>query len=223
MGDTYYRIVRALGRPVFGLASRPTVLHRERIDRPGALLIAPNHLSPYDVPCLIASTRQLLDFVSIVELFRNHLSAWFLGNMNAFPLDRGRVDPATTRKILDRLVRGRKLVMFPEGQIRRPETSLLAGGTFKPSVARLARLADAPLVPCVVLATGAFARAAAWAPVRRTRYAVAFGEPFRVDPSGDETAACDAAVARLRAAYESLYAELRHASGLTVGDSPWRT
>lgn len=221
MPDSFYRVVRAIGRPVFWAASRAIVLHGDRIDRPGAMLIAPNHLSPYDVPCLIASTGQLLDFVSIVEVFRNRAAAWFLGNMNAFPLDRGRVDPATTRKIVDRLERGRKVVMFPEGQIRRAETSLLRGGTFKPSVVRLARLAGAPVVPCVVLGTGAFGRAGAWLPLRRTRYAVAFGEPMRVDDAiGDDDDV--AALERLRGAYAALYDELRAASGLTVADSPWR-
>jgi 1-acyl-sn-glycerol-3-phosphate acyltransferase len=222
MGDTYYKIVRALGRPAFWASSRPTVLHADRIDRPGPMLIAPNHLSPYDVAVLIAATPQLLDFVSIVEVFRNPLSAWFLGNMNAFPLDRGRVDPATTRKIVDRLERGRKVVMFPEGQIRRPDQSLLNGGTFKPSVARLAQIAQAPIIPTVVLATGAFARHTAWLPLRRTKYAVAFGEPIQIPSGGHEQQASATALDEMKRAYHALYSELSKASGLTVFDSPWR-
>jgi 1-acyl-sn-glycerol-3-phosphate acyltransferase len=222
MSDAFYRFVRFVGRPAFWTSSRPTVLHAEGLDAAGAMLIAPNHLSPYDVPCLMASTRQLLDFVSIVEVFRNPLAGRFLGGMNAFPLDRGRVDAGTTRRILDRLERGRKVVMFPEGRIRRATDSLLAGGGFNPSVVRLARLAGAPIVPCVVLATGAYARPGAWLPLRRTRYGVAFGAPFRVERGEDERAECAAGVERLRGAYEALYRELAGASGLTVEDSPWR-
>src|SRR3954468_1005403 len=100
MSDAYYTLVRTIGRPAFWLASRETFLHADRIDRPGPLIIAPNHLSPYDVPCIMCSTRRHLDFVSVVEFFRNPLSAWFLRGMNAFPLDRGRVDAGTTRTIL---------------------------------------------------------------------------------------------------------------------------
>lgn len=222
MPDVFYRFVRFAGRPAFWTSSRPTVLHVNRLDAPGAMLIAPNHLSPYDVPCLMASTRQLLDFVSIVELFENRLTAWFLGGMNAFPLDRGRVDTGTTRRILDRLERGRKVVMFPEGRIRTAADSLLAGGAFNPSVVRLARLADVPIVPCVVLATGAYARPAAWLPLRRTRYAVAFGQALRVAREGDERAACADGLTRLTAAYDRLYKELVEASGLSLTDSPWR-
>jgi 1-acyl-sn-glycerol-3-phosphate acyltransferase len=221
MSDLYYTIVRSIGRPAFWVASRETFLHRERlVDHPGPVIVAPNHLSPYDVPCIMASTPRHLDFVSVVEFFRNRLSAWFLTGMNAFPLDRGRVDPATTRKILDRLARGRTIAMFPEGNIRTPATSLLAGGPFKPSVTRVARLAGVPIIPCVVLATGAFARPTAWLPLKRTRYAVAYGEPITVDPGGDEKEACARAAEKLKDVYAALYAELSAASGLTINDSP---
>jgi 1-acyl-sn-glycerol-3-phosphate acyltransferase len=222
MSDVFYYVVRSVGWPAFFLSSSPTVLHADRLDEPGPMIIAPNHLSPYDVPCLMASTRRKLDFVSIVELFRNPVLGWFLRSMNAFPLDRGRRDSSATRKILERLERGRKVVMFPEGQIRTATTSLLAGGAFKESVVRLARLANVPIVPCVVLATGAFARPKAWLPFRRTRYAVAFCEPLHVERGENEESDCVLATQRLKRAYEEGYGELREASGLSVADSPWR-
>ena len=222
MSDAFYHVVRSVGWPAFYLASSPVVLHADRLNVAGAMLIAPNHLSPYDVPCLMASTQRTLDFVSIVELFRNPVLRWFLGSMNAFPLDRGRRDAGATRKILERLERGRRVVMFPEGQIRTAATSLLAGGGFKESVVRLARLANVPMVPCVVLATGAFARPRAWLPFRRTRYAVNFCEPMRVAHSENEEADCAEALDRLKLAYVEGYAELQAASGLSVTDSPWR-
>jgi 1-acyl-sn-glycerol-3-phosphate acyltransferase len=222
MSDVFYKVVRFVGRPVFALSSSAVVLHAGRVPERGAVIVAPNHLSPYDVACLIRTTRRPLDFVSIVEVFRKPLVGWFLGRMNAFPLDRGRVDPATTRRILDRLERGRAVAMFPEGRIRTAATSVLSGAAFNPSVTRLARLAGAPIVPCVLLGTGAYGRAAAWLPLRRTRYAICFGEPIVVDGAGEEKASCAEAAGRLRGAYEGLYAELREASGLTVGDSPWR-
>ena len=222
MSDLFYRVVRTVGRPVFWMASSPTVLHAERLKKTGAVILAPNHLSPYDVPCLMASTRRGLDFVSIAELFRKPVVGWFLTSMNAFGLDRSRRDPATARTILDRLERGRAVAMFPEGQIRRAENSVLSGGAFKTSVTRLARLAGVPIVPCVVLATGVFSRPGAWLPLKRARYGVHFGEPLWVSRVGEEEAACTEAAERLRRAYEAGYAELRAVSGLRVEDSPWR-
>jgi 1-acyl-sn-glycerol-3-phosphate acyltransferase len=222
MSDPFYYLVRYLGLPAFRTSSRPTVLHADRLNRPGALLIAPNHLSPYDIPCLMASTRHPLDFVSIVEIFQNPLLARFLRGMNAFPLDRRRVDAAATRQILDRLARGRKVVIFPEGRIRRPDESLLTGADFNPSVLRLARLASTPILPAVILATGAYARPTAWLPFRQTRYAIAFGHPLDVPQTEDEPTTQAQSLTELRHAYNTLYTELRQASGLSVTDSPWR-
>jgi 1-acyl-sn-glycerol-3-phosphate acyltransferase len=222
MPDAFYRLVRFIGYPAFALSASPTVLHAHRIKRPGPFIVAPNHLSPYDIPCLMGTTPRPIDFVSITGIFQNRLAAWFMRNMNAFPLDRSRVDPLTTRIILDRLKRGRVIAMFPEGNIRTPEKSLLNGHPFKPSVIRLARLANVPIIPCVMLATGAYSRASAWLPIKRTRYAINFGEAIEVDPAGDNAAACASAFSKLERAYSLLYSQLRSASGLTVADSPWR-
>src|SRR5690242_9398197 len=141
MSDWYYRIVRDLGYHAFFVSSSPLVLHKERVPKRGGCLIAPTHFSAYDIPCLMATIWRPLDFVSIQELFEKPLVKWFFTNMNAMPLERWRVDPKTTRMILDRLERGRAVVMFPEGRIPDESDSVLAGGTFKTSALRLARVA----------------------------------------------------------------------------------
>lgn len=222
MSDAFYRLVRYMGRPAFFRASRPVYLHADRVPTTGPVIVAANHLSPYDIPCLMGAFDRPLDFVSIVEVFRNPLVAWFYRNMNAFPLDRRRADPATTRIILDRLRRGRAVAMFPEGRIPPPQESMLTGWPVRWSIVRLARLAGAPIVPGVVLGTGVFSRPSAWKPVGKTKYAVSFGHPVVVDSQEDEATACAAAEVQLMAAYRDVYAELSAASGLTVLDQPWR-
>src|SRR5438045_3002539 len=112
MGDAFYRFVVLTGRMPFWISSRPVVLHAERARRAGPFILAANHTSPYDVPLLMRHTPRRLDFVSIIEVFRNPLVAWFYSHMNAFPVDRSRRDPATVRIILDRLARGRVVAMF---------------------------------------------------------------------------------------------------------------
>jgi 1-acyl-sn-glycerol-3-phosphate acyltransferase len=219
MSDVFYTIVRTLGRPIFWVSSSPTVLHADRVRAiRGPLILVPNHLSPFDIPCLMASTRRRLDFLAAAEFFRSPAVGRFFRRMNAFPVDRGQVDAAATRVILNRLDRGRTVAMFPEGRLRTPAASLLNGGKFNASVTRIAQLAGAPIVPCVVLGTGAYARASAWLPLRRIRYAVNFGEPIAV-PAGEEADA----ILRLRRAYDDLYDELRGASGLTAESDPWST
>lgn len=222
MSDAFYRLVRCIGRPAFMRSSRPVFLHRDRVPATGPVIVASNHLSPYDIPCLMGTVDRPLDFVSIVEMFRNPLVAWFFRSMNAFPLDRGRVDPGTTRIILDRLRRGRAVAMFPEGRIRPPDESMLTGKPVRWSVVRLARLAGSPIVPAVVLGTGVFSRPSAWKPVGKTVFGGALGHPIIVDAQKDEASACAAAETQLMAAYRELYAELSAATGLTVTDQPWR-
>lgn len=204
MSDWFYNAVWYACWPAFGVSSSPIVLHPERPRRAGAYLLAANHLSPYDVPCLMKESGRKIDFVSITEVFRNPLLAWFYGNMNAFPLDRGRVDIGATRTILDRLERGRAVGIFPEGAIRTEENSVLNGGRIKPGVARLARLANVPILPTVVLGTSAYRRILSWAPLRRVRYGINYGEP--IDPSTSKDV--QDLQQRLLAAYRSLHAEL---------------
>lgn len=169
--------------------------------------MAANHLSPYDVPCLIKESGRKIDFVSTTEVFRNPLMAWFYGNMNAFPLDRGRVDVGATRTILERLQRGRVVGIFPEGVIRTEENSVLNGGRIKPGVVRLAKLANVPILPTVILGTSAYRRVLSWAPIRRIRYGINYGEP--IDPAASKD--IDDLQQQLLAAYRLLHAELLQA------------
>ena len=223
MSDLFYHAVRWAGWVPWMLSSRPTVLHRERVPASGRVLLAPNHLSPYDVLCLIASLHRPVDFLSITEMFRVRAVGWFFSHMNAFPLDRRRNDYGAVRAMIGRLERERALAIFPEGGIRKPSESLLAGGKFSPGIVRVARLGDAPIVPCVMLGTGVFSRPAAWAPFRRGRYGVAFGEAIRVGAGPEAKQEEKLALERLRRAYAELYQELSAESGLDVHSQPWRT
>jgi 1-acyl-sn-glycerol-3-phosphate acyltransferase len=178
------------------------------------MILAANHLSPYDIPCLMYASPRPLDFVSVTEVFENRFTAWLYGSMNAFPLDRHRPDTPTVRTVVRRLERGRAIAMFPEGKIRTPETSLLSGGPIKPGVAGLSRLCNAAVVPCVILGTGAFGPIKTFLPLRSVRWGAIFGEPMRPDPDAPEREARDAFVATLRTTFDSLFAELKNAMGI---------
>lgn len=212
MSDLAYKAVCFVGRHPFWVSSRPVRLHLDRIPADGPAIVAPTHLSPFDVPCLMAaSKRRNLDFVSVVEFQRTFFVGWLFTHMNCVFLDRGRVDTATVRAVLDRLAERRMVVMFPEGRIREWKDSAALGKPFKTGVARMARMSGAPIVPVVQLGTGQFGKWWAWLPLRRVRYGMIVGEP--IAPRADlEPAAAEADLtARLSAAYVSLTAELRQA------------
>jgi 1-acyl-sn-glycerol-3-phosphate acyltransferase len=208
VSELFYNIVHTIGSAIFWVSSRPTLLHVDRSRRKGAYVLASNHHSPYDVPLLIYHTKRKLDFVSTVEVFSNRFAGWFYGNMNAFPLDRSKPDSPTVRTILDRLARGRVVAMFPEGGFRKPEDSVIHGGRMRPGVARLAQMANVPVIPVVVLHSKVYQSLTAWLPLKRMRYGLIYGEPITLNPNLPKPEAATAMEEDLKAAFIRLNQEL---------------
>jgi len=208
VSDWFYQLVKIVGTPAFLVSASPVILHADRAARKGAYILASTHFSPYDVSCLIKDTPRHLDFVSIVEMFRIPWVKWFFGNMNAMPLDRGRVDTVTTRTILDRLAKGRAVAMFPEGRVQDDAGSVLNGGKIRPGVFGLAQKANAPIIPCVILGTRAYHERIHWAPLRRTVYGINYGNPIFPSEQWNDIAFAEK---ELRDAFHTLHVELLEA------------
>jgi 1-acyl-sn-glycerol-3-phosphate acyltransferase len=217
MSDAFYTFVKGIGTPAFWVSSRPIVTGLQHIPPSGPCIIAATHQSPSDVPLLIRHSPRHLDFVSIVEVFRQPLVGWLYHNLNAFPLDRAKADPATVRVVLDRLRQGRVIAMFPEGGFRHGARSVVHGGSIRPGIARIAALARAPIVPCVVLNSLLYARFQSWLPLRQTRYALAFSAPI-LPEAADTTG--ERVEARLVSELRALHARLLAQSGLTDLNAP---
>lgn len=211
MSDAFYNLVWHLGHHAFWVSSSPTVLNAEVTRRAGAYILASNHSSPYDIPLLMRHSARNLDFVSIVEVFRKPLVGWFYGSMNAFPLDRSKPDSPTVRIILDRLAKGRAVAMFPEGGFRKEADSVINGGRMKPGIGRLAQLADVPIIPVVIVGSSLYSRVLAWAPIRRTRYGIHYGQPLEVRKDLEKSEAAQDIETRLREAFVRLHRELQSA------------
>ena len=58
------------------------------------------------------------------------------------------------------------------------------------------QLADAPVIPCVIIGTDAYYKVRSWLPLRRVRYGANFGEPITVYAPGSAGAADYRAAAR---------------------------
>jgi 1-acyl-sn-glycerol-3-phosphate acyltransferase len=207
--DGSYWFVRNVGYHAFWASSSPVWLHRDRIPKAGPMILAPTHLSPFDVPCLMATMPRSIDFMSITDFLGKPFVESLFRRVNCLFLDRGRVDPHTVREAVRRLHRGRALAMFPEGHIRAWKDSVVHGMPFKPGVARIAQIANAPIVPCVILNTGAYLKWKSWLPGAGTKYGVNFGHPLhpRTDLSVEESQ--QELMTRLSRAYVDLYRQLR--------------
>jgi 1-acyl-sn-glycerol-3-phosphate acyltransferase len=210
MGDLYYKAVWMICAPPLWAGSRRVLLHRDRVPRKGPFILAPNHLSPYDVACLMLSTRRHLDFLSIVEMQRKPWAGPFFRNMNCVFVDRERRDNPSVHAMERRLRAGRVIAMFPEGYIRREEDSVIHGGKFRPGVVRLAQLSGAPILPCVVLGAANYSTPWRWIPLKLWKQGINYGELIHVPAEGGEEAAAKA-LEKLKTAYLALYSELRGA------------
>ena len=217
MSDLFYSAFVTAARHVFWLSSKPVVIGTEHTRLEGAYILAANHSSPFDVAVLIRHAKRHVDFLSITEVFKKPLVGWFYGSMNAFPLDRSRRDPKTVKTMVDRLKRGRVIGMFPEGGLRGGEQSVLKTRKIKPGVGRLALLANVPIVPAVVVGSAGYLRPGAWAPIRKTRYGVIFGEAILPEGTAEEMEG--RYVERLIGLHEQLIAVAPHLIPSPAGES----
>jgi 1-acyl-sn-glycerol-3-phosphate acyltransferase len=211
---------RLLLKILFGPFSRTRVLYAERANRPGAFILAANHISHFDPPMLTCALRRKIDWMAMAELFEKPWSARYFRAVDAFPTDRSRVDRAAVKTALARLKEGRVVGMFPEGGIRAGRTSVLEGAPLRPGSAALAQMGDVPVVPCVLLGSDGFYAKSSWRPFWRVRVWIAFGEPIAA-PAGVSKAESRRLVEeQLVETLRSLYGELRERFSLADADLP---
>jgi carboxylesterase len=143
--------------------SRDNELHvdgAENVPREGGVLLAVNHQSWLDVQVLVASCPRRVHFIAKTE-FETWPVLRHLIRLSQSVFVRRGGDDAALESIAAGLRAGWAIAIFPEGTIpgeedipRRavdPETGLLPGHT---GVARLALMADVPVIPVGVSGTG---------------------------------------------------------------------
>lgn len=134
---------------IFKLLAQVKVEGKEKTPVNGALILATNHLTNFDVlPLQIALTRPIF-FMGKEELFRNPLMDWAFRQLGGFPVHRGASDEWALRHAETILRRGQVLGIFPEGTRSR-------GKGLKPAktgVARLAMTLNCPILPVALHGT----------------------------------------------------------------------
>jgi 1-acyl-sn-glycerol-3-phosphate acyltransferase len=189
--------------------------------RKGAWILAANHISHFDPPLIGIALRRKIDWMGMVELFRQPLFGAWLRAVDAFPVDRAHLDRQAVRIALTRLRAGHALGMFPEGGIRDGSGSVLEGATTRPGVAGLSQITGAPIIPCVIIgADRCYALPRLWRPGRRIPVWIGFGQPIIAPAGGDRAAARTDLEAALAVAFRQLAIEMRQHFQLTQDDLP---
>lgn len=211
MSDLHYNIVWVIGNHIFWASSRPTIINREMTRRQGAYILASIHLSSYDAPLLIRHNVRKVDFLGSADLFAKPFPRWFYSGMNTIRVNRAQRDSSSVRQMLDRLRRGRVVGMFPEGNVRSIADSVLRGGKIRPGVGRLAKLANVPIIPAVIVNADMYTKVDNWLPLKRVWYGIIYGQPLEIDPKVDPELAAEELEQRMCARFLELHDELRQA------------
>jgi 1-acyl-sn-glycerol-3-phosphate acyltransferase len=142
----------------------------ENLPRSGAVILASNHLTNYDVfPLQFALPRPIF-FMGKQELFRPGLVDAGMRHMGGFPVQRGVQDEWALQHARRVLEHGQVLGMFPEGTRNRGKGLKSA----KTGVARLALSTGSPIVPVALHGPQYMFRRFP----RRTPLHVSVGEPI---------------------------------------------
>ena len=109
----------------------------------GRLIIACNHISFADPAVIISHFPYSIHFIAKSELFENPVTAFFLSNLNAFPVRRGLSDRDALKYACKILDDDKILGIFPEGRRVRSAVPEKA----KRGVAFIARRSGADVLP----------------------------------------------------------------------------
>lgn len=125
------------------------VIGIENVPERGGVIIASNHVSYLDPIVLGVSTKRKLYFITKKEAFNNIFGRIILNKLNAFPVDRKKIDMFAFKKTISILKVGGALGIFPEG------TRSLNGELqeLKLGVVKIAMKAGVPIIPVGIIGT----------------------------------------------------------------------
>src|SRR5215469_16953453 len=150
-----------------------SVYNPERVPLNGPVILAANHASYLDPPLVGAGIRRGINYLARENLFRFPVIGWVLHEWNCVPVDREGGGAKGLKAILDRLLDGGAIILFPEGTRTRDGKLQPARSGIGLTVIK----STAPVVPVRVFGTfEAFGRHMRFPKPRRIM--VKYGQPM---------------------------------------------
>lgn len=100
---------------VFKTYFRGKAFNRERIPLNGPVILASNHASFIDPPFIGCFLNRTINYLARESLFRWPAVGWLLRSWQSVPVDREGGGAKGLKAILDRLLAGGAILLFPEG------------------------------------------------------------------------------------------------------------
>ncbi len=217
--NLWWRLGVPLAAAIVRVLFRVRVTGIHHVPLAGPAILAFNHVSVLDGPCIAVETawrrRRATRFLVAAEVFDQPVSGWFLRRYRQIPIRRGERDAGALDQAIATIALGALAGIAPEGAVS-PEAGPLH--RIRSGIARIALPAQVPVIPTGIW--GSHRRwpkgGPRWTAPLRPRLGIAFGEP--VEPKGDpsEQEDIEAFVERVR---ETLEEQLSRARVL-AGDPP---
>lgn len=185
----------------FRLYCRSEVYGAENVPLTGPVILASNHASFLDPPLVGSSLPREVNYLGRESLFRFPVVRSILRSVNSVPVNRDGGGGAGLRAILDRLLIGGAILLFPEGT-RTPDGKLQRA---KSGIGLTVIKSNAAVVPVRVFGTFDALGRNRKVP-RRVQVCVRFGKPVDFTALREEAKACGKP--RLKEIYQQVADEL---------------
>jgi 1-acyl-sn-glycerol-3-phosphate acyltransferase len=106
-----YTLCNLVGKVAFDFK----VYGRENLIEEGAAILASNHQSYLDPPCIGMACRNDIYYLARNTLYQRPLIGPLLKRLNTVPVDRDRGDVSSIKAIIRLLQSGQRVIIFPEG------------------------------------------------------------------------------------------------------------
>ena len=177
------------------------VYNAERVPLKGPVILACNHASFLDPMLVGAALKRDINYLARETLFDFPVVGWVLRQWNSVPVDREGGGAKGLKAILDRLLNGGGIILFPEGTRSRDGQLQSARSGVGLTVIK----SDAPVVPARVFGTyQAYGRNMRIP--RPRRVGVKFGEPMLFEQLRAEARTCTRP--RLKEIYQQVADEI---------------
>jgi 1-acyl-sn-glycerol-3-phosphate acyltransferase len=188
-------------RAVYATYFRWRVFGAENVPLTGGVILASNHASFLDPPLVGAGLKRDINYLARESLFRFPGIGALLRSWNSVPVDREGGGARGLKKILDRLLAGGGIILFPEGTRTRDGRLQPARSGIGLTVIK----STAPVVPVRVFGTyEAYGRHITLP--RPHRIAVKYGAPMNFEALRAEAKTCDKT--RLKQIYQQVADEI---------------
>ncbi len=172
-------------RLIYSTYFRWSIYNPENVPLEGPVILASNHASFIDPPLIGSALPRPVNYLARESLFRYPLVGTVLRSWNAVPVDRDGGGAAGLRAILDRLLKGGAILLFPEGT-RTKDGELQSA---RSGIGLTVIKSGAPVVPVRVFGTyNAFSRAHKFP--RPFPIAVKYGRPIDFSALRIEAKSC---------------------------------